>query len=138
MGRAKNKKANNPPVAAKAAPVPVPVQAPSAATTEPNQEESLDEETVIVASLQPYLTLLPALRGVNQATQRALHEALYAAGSTAAQALESYLKDKSVLLKQLENTDGSSEPSSESEQLRLLLNYVSVEMAADNLKKACR
>jgi hypothetical protein len=108
MGRAKNKKANNPPAAAKSE------QPPSSSepTAAPPVDSDTNEQNIVLASLQPYLTLLPALRGVGLAKQRVLHEALYTAGSTAAQALESYLKDKSVVMKQLEGAAAESGESS--------------------------
>ncbi|KAI6219308.1 NFU1 iron-sulfur cluster scaffold-like protein, mitochondrial [Aphelenchoides fujianensis] len=95
------------------------------------------ETTEILDVLRPYEQLLPALRGVKLPVQQRLHRALYTAGCTAAEALETYLKDKSLALKQLEGGDASTTTSSESEELRLLLNYVSVEMAAENLRKVC-
>lgn len=115
MGRAKNKKANNPPQSQQQSQQPIPpvaVDTPLSTTTpaladlvhdeadDPIpliDDDPLPDETPVIPPLQPYLSLLPALRGVGQATQQALHDALFTAGSTAAQALESYLKDKSFL-----------------------------------------
>jgi hypothetical protein len=103
MGRTKNKKTNIPP-AIQSQNAPVVVETTPALLPESHlPDEPLLDDIPIIPALQPYLSLLPALRGVGQSTQQALHEALYTAGSTAAQALESYLKDKS-LLNQLETS----------------------------------
>uniref|UniRef100_A0A1I7RHD0 ANK_REP_REGION domain-containing protein n=1 Tax=Bursaphelenchus xylophilus TaxID=6326 RepID=A0A1I7RHD0_BURXY len=110
MGRAKNRKV-----------VPTRVK---------QHQVAVRDHTVVIECLKPYVSLLPDLRSVGTSKQKALHLALYHVGCSAAQALESYLKEKPINVKGDEN-------SSESEELRLLLNYVSVEMAADDLKRVC-
>ncbi|CAD5219398.1 unnamed protein product [Bursaphelenchus okinawaensis] len=111
MGRAKNRKV-------------VP------ARNKQHMNVNLRDHTVIIECLKPYLSLLPDLRSFGTTKQKSLHLALYHVGCSAAQALESYLKEKPITLK-------GDDSSSESEELRLLLNYVSVEMAADDLKRVC-
>ncbi|KAI6181053.1 KH domain-containing protein [Aphelenchoides besseyi] len=155
MGRAKNKKPN-------ASTTPTAVQTPQQQSTnliavaEPpptvssvsparrsngsRSPSTVNDTNEILSALRPYEQLLPALRGVGMAKQRLLHQSLYAAGCTAAQALETYLKDKTLMMSRNESTEStatSGGQSSESEELRLLLNYVSVEMAAENLRKVC-
>lgn len=132
MGRAKNRK---PPSCSKSA------------------ESPVNEKNVILELLQPYLSLLPELKGIGTTKQKALHSALYHAGSKAAEALETYLKEKPMLSTRDRTVSiiyfvlifrvfgiNYFLLQSEGQELRLLLNYlnyVSIELAADELKRAC-
>lgn len=155
-----------PPLAAAAAAATATSTAVGEAATTPNDANDDDDGSngVVLDVLQPYLSLLPALRGVPLERQRLLHEALYSAGCTAAAALESYLRNKSTTAAPTTTprptpaavaaadtpattanvaVDAAAaaaiadaqQQQSESEELSLLLNYVS---ASDNLRRACQ
>lgn len=52
---------------------------------------STRKNTVILAALEPYLSLLPDLGGVDLKDQRNLHKALYSAGVSAALSLHKFI-----------------------------------------------